>query len=97
MKNSILLTYLQWADSQILSLIPQVDRDSLSKILPQQENPIKQRLKHLAEEYLAWLYDIKGIYWGKAIKELRDKSTIGLIDAIQGLHEQWLQYLEIII
>ena len=49
--------------------------------------------KHMTEEYMAWLYDLKEESWKDEYLRLQTLDTRGLITEIRNLHELWTSYI----
>ena len=88
-----LLEYLVWADNKISELLGKLDAEGLNKSFSNTSGTIKQKLRHLAEEYIAWLYDIKSISWKEEIDRINSMDYAELIDQMRATIEDWIDFV----
>ena len=73
MSNNIeMLKYLRWADNLIVEALEKVKPEDISKSISDTSGSIYEKLKHMAEEYIAWLYDIKSESWKEIIAKVQN-------------------------
>ena len=89
-----MIEYLQWADNLVFDRIEELDDTLVETIFYKNGGSIRDRLQHLAEEYLAWYYDILGKKYTDEIKKFSSSTKNELIESIRQYHEKWLEYLK---
>ena len=89
-----MIEYLQWADSLVFDCINELDDALIQTIFYKNGGTIRDRLQHLAEEYLAWYFDILGKEYPDVIKGFGDSTSSELIQAIKQYHEKWMGYIK---
>ncbi|MCH8906193.1 MAG: hypothetical protein IH840_03805 [Candidatus Heimdallarchaeota archaeon] len=90
----IFLNYTQWADNVIFELLKSISDDQISLDHGSNTGSIRQRLIHLAEEYLAWYYDINKIDWRQDVENISTLSNRELMDFIQSYHSKWSEFMK---
>jgi len=89
-----MIEYLQWADSLVFDCIDELDDTLVQTIFYKNGGTIHERLLHLAEEYLAWYFDILGKRYPDEIKRFAESTSSELMQAIRQYHGKWLGYIK---
>ncbi|MCE7735855.1 MAG: hypothetical protein GPJ54_13320 [Candidatus Heimdallarchaeota archaeon] len=88
-----LLQYLIWADNKISGLLGKLDTEELNKSFSNTSGTIKQKLKHITEEYIAWLFDIKSKSWKEEIDKVKSMDCLELLDQMRTTLDEWAQFV----
>lgn len=88
-----LLHYLIWADSKISVLVGKLEPEELNKSFSATSGTIKQKLKHLAEEYIGWLFDIKSKSWKEEIDRVKSMDCSELLEQMRVTLEEWIHFI----
>ncbi|MFV2013914.1 MAG: DinB family protein [Candidatus Heimdallarchaeota archaeon] len=88
-----LLQYIIWADNKISSLLEKLEPEELNKSFSETSGTIKQKLKHLAEEYIAWLFDIKSESWKEEIDRIKSMDCSELIGQMRKTLQEWIDFV----
>ena len=91
--NFKLLKYLIWADNILEDQIAGLTEEQYSKILLPNTGSIYLKLKHLVEEYMAWLYDIQNRSWKEEYYKIQDLRFQELIQRLKFLKSNWQDFL----
>ncbi len=93
-KNIELLEYLQWADSTLSEIIINVNSEDIDKSISETSGSIKQKLKHIAEEYIGWLYDIKSEHWKESIENVQKMDYLALLTQMRNTLNEWVEFIQ---
>lgn len=87
------LQYLVWADSKIADLLTKLEPEELDKSFSKTSGTIKLKLQHLAEEYIAWLYDLKSQSWREEIKKVESMNGPELLQQMSKSIAEWIDFI----
>jgi len=88
------LDYMIWADSIVFDLLEKMEDFELEEQFNYKNGSIRSKLLHLAQEYIAWLYDVTNKSWKKEIENLEMMKSKELISKIHQYHGFWDQFLQ---
>lgn len=95
MNNNVeLLEYLQWADSILSETIIKANSEDLTRPITETSGSIKEKLKHIVEEYIAWLYDIKSESWNDIIAKVQKMEYLELLAQMKSTLEEWVEFVQ---
>lgn len=83
-----LIEYMQWADSIICEILKTLSEDQLTKGFDNARS-INFRLRHLAEEHIAWYHDVIGQSWKAAVDKIQEYNASQYIEVISEYHQLW--------
>lgn len=82
-----------WADKGIFKLLKDLETQEITRAFNRSSNTIMAKLIHLAEEYMAWLYDITNQPIGPEVEKIESLDHNEIIHYIYKFHQEWLNYL----
>lgn len=95
MSNNIeLLEYLQWADYSISKTLEKVNSEDINKSISETSGSIKEKLMHITEEYIGWLYDIKSESWSEIIAKVENMDSQQLFAQMKSTLREWIEFTE---
>ena len=95
MSNNIeLLEYMLWADNSIADTLEKVNSEDISKSISETSGSIYEKLKHMTEEYIGWLYDIKSESWKEIIAEVGKMNYQALLAQMKSTLKEWMEFTE---
>lgn len=93
MDNPLLLKYMIWADRTIFGLCEELSEVSFRLEPVSGIGTLESILKHMAEELVAWLGDLKKISWKADYESIQTMTPLELISMIKRMHTEWKEFL----
>lgn len=88
-----MLEYMIWANEQIFKILLELPESKIEKDLGENLGSIGNRILHLAEENMWWLYYPQEMEWKPALESISKMSTIELITYLSENAESWKEFI----